>query len=937
MQLIPWERETPLKLSEVYTAMEMESYHGRYRMRVATPLKDYKELFAENLKPEDTRILVKGDPGIGKTTFTHKVAFDWATGSLDLFDVMFVTKLKFAEKDQSLESIIKSQINLVRNSNVSDEMLAKYLRSGKDRVLLVLDGLDEINLKKFPKIQEIIHGEAYRKCTILVTSRPNVTHTVHNKMTTLAKLKGFSRRKAEEFVSHILTDKDERQNFFNQLQTRRMSTMYRTPILVQALALLFREDENMELPATYTSTYDQLLLFLIRNCKESKGLSEKEIEEARAALNELAFKGLIRDDRQLIFNRDEVTNENIFKLGILAAEKAGSGYKPTIVLQFPHKTVQEHSAADHVSRRLTQNDTMPWETIKNRLFTGNDNDSQDESSQSQMTPSQTPSLSSLDEDEDARERILFCQAYSKFRDVFQGKVVLDLASLVLENGGFEEPDVPRLWEAISRYNMVNVHFSQEEAQAIFDFVIKDIVLAISIEERKIIQKWATEKIADGEVAQFSYGVKIINTMVVNDRDNGLQYIKDLLAAMSIHDDSIPFQYNSQEFMRLWETITSDKIFLTFIAGQLSINNCAHILCEIAEAIVQHSLDPLNGDVLPFFQVQSFMGDLIKERPQDDGLDFKCLNPVLLHISSSLSPLGQLALPGKSVKHSALRMSGKPQHDKTVNMQNITKQLEQLNSFYITEFDNVPFPNEIEPADIKGFLDALYQSPIASLQLTGVHNDHLLAALLWELPESVQRLSIYRCKPAIRFYLPDEVNLTYLYIEDCPLDARALLRGRFNHLQKLHVILTWVQHGWTPKEVGLIRDAVMEGRMPQLKDLQIRYVDAKDCGEDLVELLSQNKMTSLDLLACNLSFRDGQLILDAIRNNELDHLNNLNLDGNPNLSPLIKDYNQECRQRGIHLHISSTTRKPTFWSLAWKMCVFLFSYIRNTLSAIYNYF
>ena len=55
--------------------------------------------------------------------------------------------------------------------------------------------------------------------------------------------------------------------------------------------------------------------------RDSEGLTEDEINAAVDEINELAFRGLTRDDRQLVFSRDEIKNENIMKLGLLAAEK----------------------------------------------------------------------------------------------------------------------------------------------------------------------------------------------------------------------------------------------------------------------------------------------------------------------------------------------------------------------------------------------------------------------------------------------------------------------------------------------------------------------------------------------------------------------------------------------------------------------------------------
>ena len=306
-----------LKLSEVYTSMEMEEYLGRYRKRVAVPMRDYTELF-KNLKPEGTRILVTGDPGIGKTTFVYKLAYDWAMGNLDTFDVVLVVELKYATKTQSIASMVKDQIGPIYDNTLpSEEAIRQYMKSGRDRVLLVLDGIDEINLKQFTQVHEVLKGDAYRKCCILATTRPHVAETLKNKMTVVSKIKGFSRTKAEEFISHILQDKEERKKFFQQIDRRKMSEMHKVPIVIQALALLYRE--NKQLPSTYTLTYDDLVLYL-RNTYRSKFLdgtilSQDEIQEAMKEVAELAFKGLTREDRQLIFSRDEIKNENVFKLG----------------------------------------------------------------------------------------------------------------------------------------------------------------------------------------------------------------------------------------------------------------------------------------------------------------------------------------------------------------------------------------------------------------------------------------------------------------------------------------------------------------------------------------------------------------------------------------------------------------------------------------------
>ena len=107
--------------------------------------------------------------------------------------------------------------------------------------------------------------------------------------------------------------------FFQQIDERNMSKMVSVPILVQTLALLFRE--NKQLPENYKTTYDELVLYLRKKCEDNKGLTDNEIKEAMNEINQLAFRGLTRDDRQLVFSRDEIKNENIMEIRIVSCRK----------------------------------------------------------------------------------------------------------------------------------------------------------------------------------------------------------------------------------------------------------------------------------------------------------------------------------------------------------------------------------------------------------------------------------------------------------------------------------------------------------------------------------------------------------------------------------------------------------------------------------------
>ena len=519
MPLFPWMGKEALKLSEVYTAIEIDEYRGRYRKKVAIPLRDYKELF-NCRKDEGTRILVMGEPGIGKTTFIHKLAYDWAMHSLDIFDVVLVVELKFADKNQSIACMIKEQFeHLWGDENVSDVIIHDYIKSGRDRVLLVLDGLDEINLKKFPQVQEVLTGQAYRKCCILATTRPYVAETLKNKMTMLANIKGFSRVKAEQFTTHILQNNAERKKFFQQLDRKKMSQMDKVPIIIQALALLYRE--NKQLPTTFTLTYDELVLYL-RNAYRNKGIKEmkeltmKEIQEAMDEVNELAYKGLTRDDRQLVFSRDEVRNNDVFKLGLLSGEKSGTGFKPTAVLQFPHKTVQEHSAADHIVKRLKNEDRRPWEIIVKQLH----GDAERRTGDFDGRPF-SENYQRQSENEDQTQMKVLSTGLNKLVsaiscDPRRNAVLLDSLRQLMNLGAFdEEVDVATIWDGYKKYPLVQKVLNEEEKEVLFDIIVKEMLMETTPEWRVQQKHWvlSLDHRYDSIMTTFFFGLQVATTWI----------------------------------------------------------------------------------------------------------------------------------------------------------------------------------------------------------------------------------------------------------------------------------------------------------------------------------------------------------------------------------------------------------------------------------------
>ena len=895
--LFPWMQDEALKLSEVYTSMEMEEYQGRYRKTVAVPMRDYTELF-KHLKPEGTRILVTGDPGIGKTTFTHKLAFDWAVGSLDTFDVVLVVKLKYAMKTQSIASMVEDQFSPACSTALqSEEAIRKYMKSGRDRVLLVLDGIDEINLKQYQQVQEVLKGDAYRKCCILATTRPHVAETLKNKMTLVAKIKGFSRIKAEEFISHILQDREERRRFFQQIDRRKMSEMHNVPIMIQALALLYRG--NKKLPSTFTLTYDDLVLYL-RNMYRSKSpdekvLSQEEIQEAIKEVDELAFKGLTREDRQLVFSRDEIQNENVFKLGLLSGEKAGSGFRPTAVLQFAHKTVQEHSAADHVVSRLHDNDRSPWETLLNQFrLDAEKNLAVNE----ELSREEDPQEPARETEEERSQTKVLSRAVTKVMDVMaahprRNAFLLEILQLLTAGGAFdEEVDIATIWNGFKNHPAFAEHLTREEKETVFDFIAQELLMETAPEWRAQQKHWVEniDPRYDAVISTWFLGLQTVTNWIQKDPDMAKQKLKEM-AAVFISNGNLPTQSVSQDFTHLWDHLGSYKTLFRFIIGKLSLELMQEILLEIAALAVQHSFDEGTGGVLPFYLLQSLVEDLMRENRPDDTPDVSVVSPALLHLK-----LGSLHPTNRKCRLSAVKISG----GKTIGQSlvyNLTQQLVAVRTAHTAELEDITLGPGHAPRLSADFTGALYQSPIVALELRNVASS-LTSQLTRRLPPSVKRLSIARnpMHPDCIYYFPQEVNLVCLYIEYCAGSLIHAFRSRFPNVKKMSVINK--QH-WNHDEL----DALTAERMPRLEELNIRFGNLKGHGQLLAGILTHPTLRFVELIGVNLGPEDGRILLEHIQDGHLDHIYNLNLHGNEGLGSTAQVIQQTCRKHRINVQIS----------------------------------
>ena len=123
---------------------------------------------------KDVMTIVEGNPGIGKTTFCLKIAYDWANQSnpaASFPDFELVLLLKCRDIDGDLTEAITEQLFPKDMSKDAREELFRFLEDieNQERVLIILDGLDELAQKSKHYVDDLLHRKRWACCYVSVS------------------------------------------------------------------------------------------------------------------------------------------------------------------------------------------------------------------------------------------------------------------------------------------------------------------------------------------------------------------------------------------------------------------------------------------------------------------------------------------------------------------------------------------------------------------------------------------------------------------------------------------------------------------------------------------------------------------------------------------------------------------------------------------------
>ncbi|PIK34585.1 hypothetical protein BSL78_28592 [Apostichopus japonicus] len=215
MTPVPWMKSCQWKSSDLFIASRLVLTNSGSKIssrEVDRKCKlHYRDIFTDERLKAETRIILEGQPGSGKTMLSSQLAYDWCCGKLMDIPMVIYLPLKIVDNMTIIQAIKMFYIR--KGIPITEEDIESMLNSGKKKVYLILDGLEEYNgvtKEGSPsEVMRVMSKEKLSNYIVMITARTD--YTKHLPPGPMLKIGSFGEDERNEYIEKVYSDDQKRQ------------------------------------------------------------------------------------------------------------------------------------------------------------------------------------------------------------------------------------------------------------------------------------------------------------------------------------------------------------------------------------------------------------------------------------------------------------------------------------------------------------------------------------------------------------------------------------------------------------------------------------------------------------------------------------------------------------------------------------------------------
>ena len=317
---------------------------------------------------QQLKILMDGAPGVGKSTLSRKICKDWASGKLlQQYHLVILLPLRqpSIKEATSIEGLIQAD-----DLDLQKKVVQHIRRTSGELVMLIVDGYDELSYhnrtNKNLLFLDIVQGNQFPKCSVLVTSRPYASGYLQHlqSINRHVEVLGFTEKQIERCirVHRNIPDKFKTELVEALKKRQDIASLCYIPLNC-AIVLCVYEIEQFTIPNNLTKLYEIFILNSIKRRNDSiTTMAEipESVQKHLDALSKLAYDGLVADkmvfsvkDISTAFSNCHDLDESINLLSLMTVFNAYTCTSEESSYHFLHLTIQEFLAARWAASQLS--------------------------------------------------------------------------------------------------------------------------------------------------------------------------------------------------------------------------------------------------------------------------------------------------------------------------------------------------------------------------------------------------------------------------------------------------------------------------------------------------------------------------------------------------------------------------------------------------------